>query len=349
MMRDQKYAPTDRALGALLGGALGDALGMPTQTLSRSEISRIYGEITDFVAPCNGHPVSHGLNAAAITDDTEQTLLLARHIVTCADNFDEQGWARLLIQWESDVRERGLLDLLGPSTKRALEALLSGTPASETGLLGDTNGAAMRIAPVGIATPVEPMSTFVDQVASTCRITHNTSIAIATASAVAATISAGVDGAGLEEATDLALAAAREGEARAGGGGHANIADRINTALAIGTGATAETICSEISDRIGTSVASVESIPAAFAIFRFARGDAWQAGLISANIGDDTDTIGAIAAGMSGAISGVSSLPDDKLLTLKSANHLDLDDLVADLLEIRRARTDDRSVLEGVA
>ena len=349
MMHDQKNTRTDKALGALLGGALGDALGMPTQTFSRTEISRVYGQITDFVAPCDGHPVSHGLHAAAITDDTEQTLLLARHIVTCADEFDERGWAQLLIQWESDVRKRGLLDLLGPSTKRALEALLSGTPASKTGLKGDTNGAAMRIAPVGIATPVEPLSTFVDHVESTCRITHNTSVAIATASAVAAAVSAGVDGAGLDEASEIALAAAREGEHRAGGRGHTDIADRINAALAIGAGSTTETICAEIAGRIGTSVASTESIPAAFAIFRFAGGDAWQAGLISANVGDDTDTIGAISAGMSGAVSGASSLPDDKLSALKSANHLDLDDLVADLLEVRRTRNGGQSVLEGVA
>ena len=349
MMRDQNHTQTDRALGTLLGGALGDALGMPTQTFSRSEIARIYGRITDFVAPCEGHPVSHGLHTAAITDDTEQTLLLARHIIACADEFDEQGWAKLLIQWENEVRDRGLLDLLGPSTKRALEALMNGTPASETGLQGDTNGAAMRIAPVGIATPVEPLSAFVDHVETTCRITHNTSSAIAAASAVAAAVSAGIDGAGLEEACEIALAAAREGEGRVNERAHADIPERIGAALRIGAGSTVETISAEIADRIGMSVASEESVPAAFAIFRFARGNAWQAGLISANIGDDTDTIGAIAAGMSGAVAGASSLPEDKLSTLVSANHLDLDDLVAGLLDLRQTRKDGRAVLEGVA
>jgi len=33
---------TDRALGALVGGALGDALGMPTQTLSPEAITATY-------------------------------------------------------------------------------------------------------------------------------------------------------------------------------------------------------------------------------------------------------------------------------------------------------------------
>ena len=44
-------------------------------------------------------------------------------------------------------------DLLGPSTKRALAALLAGTDIAETGRYGSTNGAAMRITPVGVATP----------------------------------------------------------------------------------------------------------------------------------------------------------------------------------------------------
>ena len=41
----------DRAAGALAGVALGDAMGMPSQTLTRAAIHQAYGRITDFVAP----------------------------------------------------------------------------------------------------------------------------------------------------------------------------------------------------------------------------------------------------------------------------------------------------------
>ena len=51
------------------------------------------------------------------------------------------------------MRARGSLDLLGPSTKRALTALLAGADIDQAGRFGVTNGAAMRITPVGIATP----------------------------------------------------------------------------------------------------------------------------------------------------------------------------------------------------
>ena len=55
-----------------------------------------------------------------------------------------------LVRWERDIAERGWLDLLGPSTQRAVAAVLAGAPAEEAGATGATNGAAMRITPVGI-------------------------------------------------------------------------------------------------------------------------------------------------------------------------------------------------------
>ncbi len=335
---------TDRALGALFGGAMGDALGMPTQSLTPEEITRAYGRVEDFVEPASDHPLSHGLVAGSVTDDTEQTLLLARHIVASPDLFDESGWARLLADWEVDVRARNLQDLLGPSTKRALEALAKGEPPDSVGRFGDTNGAAMRIAPVGIATPVEPLSGLVDQVEITCRITHNTAAAISAASAVAAAISTGLDGGNTDDAVALALAAAAAGANRGHDRASANVADRMAHALNLASNRSDDDFRRTIADQVGTSVISHESIPASFAVFKFADGDAWKAGVLSANLGGDTDTIGAIAAGMTGACSGVSSMPGDKVTKLKSVNDLALDALVARLLDIRQMR-DRRAVL----
>ncbi|MGI9372620.1 MAG: ADP-ribosylglycohydrolase family protein, partial [Hyphomicrobiales bacterium] len=67
-------------------------------------------------------------------------------------------------------------------------------------------------------------------------------------------------------------------------------------------------------------------------------GNAWKAGLISANLYDDTDTIGAIAAGMAGALNGASSLPKDKIELVITTNSLNLDTIVKQLLKIRNAR-----------
>ena len=73
MLRTNAVDMIDRAMGALLGGALGDALGMPTQTFSADLIAATYGWVDRFLARMPDHPVSRGLLAGTITDDTEHT------------------------------------------------------------------------------------------------------------------------------------------------------------------------------------------------------------------------------------------------------------------------------------
>ena len=179
----------DRAMGALLGGAPGDALGMPTQLLSPAEIRSAYGFVDRFFAATHDHPVSRGLPAGTVTDDTEQALLLGRILLESGPAFDHRRWINALLDWENDVKARGSYDLLGPSTKRAIDAINEGVDPEEAGRNGDTNGAAMRIAPVGILMPTELLDELVAKVAETCRATHNTSIAIASAAAVACAVS----------------------------------------------------------------------------------------------------------------------------------------------------------------
>lgn len=324
----------DRALGALTGVALGDALGMPSQTLPREAIAAAYGRITDFVDPVADHPVSHGLRAGMVTDDTEQTLILADLLLRAPGAFDDRAWADALLDWERDVRARGLRDLLGPSSKRALDALLAGVPASETGREGTTNGAAMRIAPVGIATPPGNPAALVARVTEACRVTHSTREAISSAAAVAMVISLGVAGAGFGAAIAGALDAAKLGAGLGAPVGEADMAGRIMEALRVAERGSAE----DLAARIGTSVASRESVPAAFGVVVLAEGDPWRAGLIAANIGDDTDTIGAIACAMAGACSGLAAFPADKVDRVVTLNRLSLPPLAEGLLALRAAR-----------
>ena len=150
--------------------------------------------------------------------------------------MDPAELARRLLAWEESMRARGSLDLLGPSTRRALAELLAGADVGQAGRLGVTNGAAMRIAPVGIATPAADLGLLVDRVVEASLVTHNTGVALAGAAAVAAAVSAGIDGATVAEATALAVAAAR----RAAGRGHwvaaADVGARIGWAAGLVAG-----------------------------------------------------------------------------------------------------------------
>jgi ADP-ribosylglycohydrolase len=332
-----------RARGALYGLAIGDALGMPTQLLSRPQIRQRWGPVLRGFEPVPpGHPIAAGMPAGAVTDDTEQAALLGRLLVTGNGAFDPGELAQALVSWEHDMAERGSLDLLGPSTKRAVAAVLAGTPPTEAGATGDTNGAAMRIAPVGIAVPVSTprdLTTLVDHVVAASRVTHNTGIALAGAAAVAAAVSAGISGAGLAEATALAVRAA----AIAAGRGHwvagADVAARIEWATNLVAGLDAESAAELIYTLVGTSLATQESVPAAFAVLAAVPADPWQACLLAASLGGDCDTIAAMAGAISGACHGVTAFPPAAIAVIE-AQDLGLAALADDLYALR-ARADD--------
>jgi len=112
------------------------------------------------------------------------------------------------------MKAKGSLDLLGPSTKRAINALLAGGDPEEVGRRGDTNGAAMRITPVAIAVRSLDLDELVTRVALASRLTHNTSVALAGAAAVAGAVSAGVEGLTFEVMIDTACDAAVRGSRR---------------------------------------------------------------------------------------------------------------------------------------
>jgi len=178
----------NRARGALFGLAIGDALGMPTQYMPREFIARRYGVLDDFHAGSDDNPISRGLPAGRVTDDTDQAIILGRLLVEGRGRIDPEAFAKELLKWEERMIAAGSADLLGPSTRKALTLAAEGVSTDMTGRSGATNGAAMRVAPVGIAFPHDPLDRLIDAVVQTGHVTHNTTIAIAGAAAVAAAL-----------------------------------------------------------------------------------------------------------------------------------------------------------------
>ncbi|MBI0297553.1 ADP-ribosylglycohydrolase family protein [Streptomyces sp. PRKS01-29] len=325
----------DRALGALYGLAMGDALGMPTQIMSRRSIVARFGTVTGFEPGPEDNPVSAGMPAGSVTDDTDQAVIVGRLLTGSGGRIDPLRLAHELLEWERAMKAKGSFDLLGPSTKAALEAVSRGVPPEEAGKSGATNGAAMRITPVGVAFPDTPLEPFLDRVAEACQVTHDTSIGIASAAAVAAAVSRGVDGGDLEDAIGAAITAAAAGAGRGHWVAGADIATRIGWAVDLVRATPERQALDRVCDLVGTSVASQESVPAAFAVLALAEGEPWRACLLAANLGGDCDTIGAIAGAIAGAVSGASALPDDALATVRSVNGLDLEPLAKALLALR--------------
>ena len=325
------------ALGALYGLAIGDALGMPTQLLSPEDVDRRFGMITWFQPAPDDHPIAAGLPAGHITDDTEQALLIARLLIDGHGRIDPHTLANALAHWEREMVRRGSLDLLGPSTQRAISAVAAGTSVEEAGRFGDTNGAAMRVTPVGIARPVEDFDGLLQAVVDASGVTHNTTLALSGASAVAAAVSAGVGGASLDGAIQVGLSAARAGRNHGAWVAGADVAARIDAALDGVRGLARDELVRFIRNVVGTSVATQESVPAAFAILQATQeAGAWEACLVAASLGGDSDTIAAMAGAIAGACQGVGAFPADALDLIRTVNKLELEPIAEQLLRLRR-------------
>jgi ADP-ribosylglycohydrolase len=325
----------DRAYGALLGLAIGDALGMPAQGMSRAAIQAEYGPVRGLLPAGSHQLIAAGLPAGSVTDDTEQALLLARLLVEGAGHVDPAAFAEALIQWERTMAAKGSLDLLGPSTKRAVERIAAGVPAVEAGRDGATNGAAMRVTPVGVAYRPDPVERLVDAAVEASLVTHNTTIGLGSAAAVAAAVSVGIEGGSAEDMIAIAVSAADLAAER----GHVVLGEPIGSRIAWGTrhlrSIEPDGWIDEIDAVIGTDVAAEQSVVAAFALFAVAPS-AWDAVCLAASVGGDTDTIAAIAGALAGAQGGASVWPRDVADSVLGVNALDLKTVATDLLRLRR-------------
>jgi ADP-ribosylglycohydrolase len=328
----------DRAKGALYGLGIGDALGMPTQMLSRRQIVERWGPLlTGFEGASPDHPIAAGLPAGSVTDDTEQAALLGWLLVEGNGRVSPAEVAAALLGWEREMAARGSLDLLGPSTKRALDAVANGTPPAEAGKHGDTNGAAMRITPVGVVAAADNLPGLVDRVQQASLATHNTSVALAGAAAVAAAVSAGIDGADVTAATETAIAAAELGALRGHWTAGADVAARIRWAVDLVAGAEPQRAAEVIYTLVGTSLATQESVSAAFAVLSAVPGDPWQACLLAASLGGDCDTIAAMAGAIGGACHGLAGFPARAIETVDGTG-LRIAELAVALFALRSPR-----------
>ncbi len=332
-----------RAYGALAGLALGDALGMPTQAMSPEQIRAVYGRITGLVDGDASQPYAPGMPAGSVTDDTEQALLIASLLVRGQGSssgrvaLDAGEFAHALLDWEDSMIERGSLDLLGPSTKAALERVRAGEDPLTVGGEGTTNGAAMRVTPIGIAVSTEDPEAFAEAVWSSCRVTHATRQGFQSAALVAAAVSMGIDW-DTPSPSDMTtllwktLTYVDSLPERGAWTPDPDVVAATRRAMQLAVNPASSSLeC--LVEQVGTSVASAHAIPMAFALL--ARDPSPQALLDAANIGGDTDTIGAIAGAILGATLGVEVLPTDSLSMIEEVSHLGLSSIAGDLLVLR--------------
>lgn len=339
------YNLHDRILGGLVGAGAGDAMGAATEARTTEQIKDYFGHlVTDFETP----PVdtfAAGNKPGQFTDDFSSAFFLAKSIVDNQGVVHQKAVQEALIRWSEHAV---FFDrFAGPTTRLAIRRF-KGEEVTETKGVKlvarqATNGAAMRISPIGLLNPGNLDRAIADAITVTM-VTHDNYLAISGACAVACAVSRAVmEDADVYNVLQAALYGAAEGEQRGLEIAHdvpgPSVVRRMELAIEIGLGpGTPEEKMREISDRVGTGLHIAEAVPAAIGFFAANGGDALGSIIGAVNAGYDTDTVATITGAIAGAFKGASAYPGHFLPTMEAANGLDISGLAREITAIAAER-----------
>lgn len=286
-------------VGCLLGGAVGDAIGLPFEGLTRERVARRIG----------GGPLGHGLafRRGMISDDTEHACMTGQALLAAPDR--PEAFARSLA-WRLRGWLLGLPASVGWGTLRAIVRLWLGWPVDRSGVRSAGNGPAMRAAILGVCLGDDPERLGAFVVRST-RLTHSDPRALAGALAVARAAAAACRSQG-SPAEVLA-----EVRARCDDGELAAALTKCGELLA--RGAPAESLACSLGQVDGVSGYIHHTVPVALYCWACAPRDVGAAVELAVRLGGDTDTVAAIAGGLAGAAGGPQAVPQAWLAGLWEA------------------------------
>jgi len=297
----------DRFSGTLVGFAVGDALGMPTQFLTRDQIRRYYGKsISTFLKAHPGH-ASDFLPQGSYTDDTQMMLAIAECLIECRKP-DPARQADALVSWYLNTAPHRTPMR---ANMRACKHLAAGKAWTKSGVFSSGCGAAVRMPPLGLLLFHQPDS-LIRAALDNCMITHTEPRARAASVAVACLIARLLQTTNRCSPGDQVL----------------ETADRVSTidqdmaAMLRWVTQIVHLDPNEALFEIGTSADAIEAIPAAvYCFLKYPRNFA-NAVLAAVNAGDASDSIAALAGSFVGAIAGIQAIPEQWQKQVENADVL---------------------------
>lgn len=305
----------DRFRGALLGGAIGDAMGRPNEGLPPSEARA--RRLREYEA-WHGH---RGGPKGTITDDTQMTMWLAEGIRAAGERAASAGKTDLADRLvdPADLIERFTREHIrgiGQATREFLQNVkMTDRAWYEVGVPSAGNGTAMRAAPVGLVHLGDPYRIYRDSLLQSV-VTHRDSMAVAAAACqayavarAAATPPGHLMSLDNRRAFCAGLAALIEGletpgyQVR-GGKGAPSLYSRIESELP----RYLEEGSAPFDDWYNGAYV-LESLPCALWCFLVSPDDFEQTLFAAVDAGHDADTIAAMACTLSGAYLGYFHLP----------------------------------------
>lgn len=284
----------NRIIACLKGVATGDAIGKQTESLSFEEVKQWFPEgISDFHGEIGSvMPRYEGKHYfwkfGETTDDTEQTISIARVIAEYGKITHSLVGKELMLCKKSNrpTLLLGKFQEIGDPTRVAFD--------------GDGCGAAMRSAPIGALFSTQRLDDLVSSVFEASMPTHGGRIAICGASAIAAAVSAAIDGRQPPEIVQHAVHAARLAEKYRHQTSEENVADLILHVYK--DLSNLETLSLEyIKDKyMPWKTPNIVALAITFAVLT---QSAEKTTLLAANLGGDTDSVASMGSAIAGAIS----------------------------------------------
>ncbi len=323
----------DKISGSLYLAGMGDALGAQTEQWTIDEIARVHGGLVQQfgIPPEDTFAGANAGKFAEVTDDASQMYYLARTLVENGGCLDYKTWVACLLDWAATSPKASFM---GPSTLGIVNALRAGQDVARVGTIGrssrkmttvgNTNGAAMRVAPCGLVHPGN-IDAACELVYVTCIPSHDTDVAISAACCIAAGCAEAITGASLPEVIEACLRGAEAGERmgreRARTVAGPQMLARTEMALEIAARARDDMgFMVEMERKVGTSVLAAESVAAAVGVLAYAKADPLRTISLASSIGNDTDTIATMAGAIAGAMHGSTGLPKKLLAEFLQVN-----------------------------
>jgi ADP-ribosylglycohydrolase len=339
----------DTSIGALLGAAVGDALGGATEGWLPEQITARYGgPVTGIVPPYfenwrDARPIApYHKGDGHVTDDTLMTHALVEVYAKRRRHLDAYAIADDLVplliedrRWIPELEADALLlQRIFLAEKHLVARIHYGhVDPREAGVGNIVNcGAAMYVAPVGIANAGDPDGAYAEAVdiAGAHQSSYGREAAGVFAAAVAAAAAAGADATAVVQAclrlakdgTRDAIAAVAEAAS-----GHTDVLAAIPALRAavepydsVGPDYRAPLLDSRRPSR----TRSIEELPVALGMALVSGGEFRAAVLGAVNYGRDADSVASMAGAVTGALGGRGGIPAEWAEAVSAASRIDL-------------------------